>query len=98
MEASFVGHQAVLAVVGEVDVATASQLEECLLDLLHRPLERLTVDMSATTFIDLTGLRALVVGLTTARECGVELTLASPTASVLKVLEIAGVDQIVRVG
>lgn len=94
VEASFAGHQAVLAVIGEVDAATAPQLEECLLDLLHRPLERLTVDMRATTFIDSTGLRALVAGLSRARQCGVEFTVASPTASVRKILEIAGVDEI----
>ena len=97
VEASFAGQQAVLAVVGEVDVATASQLEECLLDLLHHPLERLTVDMRATTFIDSSGLTALVAGLRRARECGVELTVASPTASVLRILEIAGVDQMLGV-
>jgi anti-sigma B factor antagonist len=97
LEASFAGDQAVLAVVGEVDVATASQLEECLVELLHRPLERLTVDMSATTFIDSKGLTALVAGLSRARDRDVEFTLASPTASVLKILEIAGVEQLLPV-
>src|SRR5437764_254298 len=83
-QAAFVGRNAVVAVVGEVDAATASQLEERLLDLLRRPLERLTVDLSATTFIDSCGLAALVAGLRGARERGVEFILASPTPSMLK--------------
>jgi anti-anti-sigma factor len=97
LEASFAGDQAVLAVVGEVDVATVPQLEECLVKLLHRPLERLTVDMSATTFIDSKGLAALVGGLSRARDRGVELTLASPTASVLRILETAASNSSSRV-
>ena len=66
--------------------------------LAHQPHRReLTIDLSAMSFIDSTGLGVLVGVLKRAREAGGELRLRGPSRSARKVLEISGLSRIVTV-
>jgi anti-sigma B factor antagonist len=46
--------------VGEVDIATAAELEEPIVELLERGFERVVVDLRAVTFFDSTAVHVLI--------------------------------------
>ncbi len=82
------GHRAVLRLSGEVDMATAPRLEAALQELADRRLTELIVDASMVTFMDSTGVHALVKGKQQIHETGSSLALvASP--QVRRILELA---------
>ena len=54
-------------------------------------------DMSATNFCDSSAVRHLVRASERAAEVGAELRLAAESGAVLRVLEVTGVDRILRV-
>jgi anti-anti-sigma factor len=75
---------------GELDIATAAQLERALVDD-RRPGDRVVLDLADLEFIDSTGLRAIVRGAEAARRDGWELHLRPGSLAVQRVFEIAGV-------
>lgn len=60
VEAEVIGSQAVVAVAGEIDAATAPILKEKLLALVETGVERVVVDLTEVTFIESVGLGTLV--------------------------------------
>jgi anti-sigma B factor antagonist len=85
---------AVLSVSGEVDLATAPQLRQQLVDLVADGHRRIVVDLSRTDFLDSTGLGALVVGLKRLRAHDGEMRVVCTTPRVRKVFEITHVDRV----
>jgi anti-anti-sigma factor len=77
----------VIAVAGEVDMATATQLEDSLLD--HRNTDVL-VDLSRVGFLDSSGVSALVRAYKALRDVGHTLRTTGEQDHVLKVLEVSG--------
>ena len=88
------GDAAVVRVVGELDLATAPQLRELLVDLVARGSRHVTLDLAEMAFIDSTGLKVFVAGLQRLRDCGGELALRSPSAGAMRVFEITGLTTI----
>lgn len=86
--------EAIVSVGGEVDAATSPQLAAELQRATAAGPRRVTVDLSAVSFIDSTGLGALVAALRHQREAGGDMWLRAPGASVRRVLEIAGLNQV----
>jgi anti-sigma B factor antagonist len=85
---------AVLRLSGEVDMGTASRLEAAFQELADRRLTEVIVDASMVTFMDSTGLHALVKGKQLIHETGSSLALvASP--QVRRVLELVFPDPLV---
>jgi anti-sigma B factor antagonist len=82
-----VGDDGVLVLVGEIDTYTAPELQEWLAPLA----EHCTVDLSGVTFIDSSGLRVIVEAHSGRRDQGGSVTLRSPSPSVERLLQIAGV-------
>jgi len=80
------GHETVVRVTGEIDLATAPQLEDCLLQLNGQPI---AVDFSAVTFMDASGIRVLVTTQQRARNGAFTLRGVQPAQ--MRVLEITGV-------
>ena len=86
-----IGPRMVLAVHGEVDLATAPQLS--------RAIERadafreIWIDLSATSFMDSTGLATLVGAYRSLAGGGRRLTVICPAGPVRRVFELSGVDQ-----
>lgn len=80
----------VLWVAGEVDIETSPALEEQLQAVLDEGHASVLVDLGQVTFLDSTGLSALIGGLRRCQAVGGELRLASPRPNVRKVLEITG--------
>lgn len=88
------GDTAVVRVVGELDLATAPQLRELLVDLVARGSHHVTLNLADLTFIDSTGLKVFVAGLKRLRESGGDLALRSPSAAAMRVFEITGLTTI----
>ncbi|MCG8917278.1 STAS domain-containing protein [Actinokineospora sp. PR83] len=85
----------VVSVTGEVDLATAPQLEAELSDALATPgATGVRVDLAGVEFMDSAGLRVLVAALRTAEEGGRTLTLAAPHDRVRRIIEITGLSEV----
>ena len=84
---------ALLVLRGELDMSTAPQLRECLVEIIDEG-ARIVIDMEALDFLDSAGLGILVGGLKRARTRGAELELVCTSRDVLKPLEITGLDRV----
>jgi anti-anti-sigma factor len=81
-----------LGVVGEVDLATAGQLNsEIVRTLTEQRPSRLEIDLAGVAFLDSTGINVLTTTLRTAREAGCELVVTNPRGPIARVLAITGV-------
>jgi anti-sigma B factor antagonist len=83
-------HGRTLRPAGELDIATAPQLERALAERLV-PGERILLDLGDLQFIDSTGLRVIVRAAETARTRGCELRLRHGPPAVRRVFELSGV-------
>jgi anti-sigma B factor antagonist len=91
------GRWAVLSVSGEVDVATAPQLRERLVDLVSEGHAHLVLDLNRVGFLDSTGLGVIVGCLKRARGNDGDLVLVCEQRSILKVLEITGLTAVFQI-
>lgn len=87
-----VGQQAVLEVGGEVDMYSSPTLRERIAELLDGDDKALVVDLSGTSFLDSTGLGALVAGLNHARQVGGQMPIVCSSDRILKLFRITGLD------
>ncbi len=86
------GGWTVLAVSGEIDIATAPSLREKLHALLADDRRNLVVDLDDVGFLDSTALGVLVGVLKRARTEGGELRIVTTQPRVRKVFEITRLD------
>jgi anti-sigma B factor antagonist len=81
----------VLAVSGEIDLASAGRFAQELALLVGEERDAARVDLSAVTFLDSSGVRELLAANRQAAANGRRLLLANPSAACRRVLEISGV-------
>jgi anti-sigma B factor antagonist len=81
---------------GRLNMVSARRLKELLADLVTGGTIRIVVDMAETTFLDSSGLGALIAGLKSARQAGGDLRIARPTPSVMTVFELTNLDKVLR--
>jgi anti-sigma B factor antagonist len=79
---------------GEIDLSTAGRVREALIAISHSGEHNVVVDMTNVTFVDSTGLSALVAPLKRFRAMDGQVVLRSPNKSVRKVLEITGLTRV----
>jgi anti-anti-sigma factor len=86
--------RAVVTIRGELDLATAPELETALLERLDAGQE-VVLDLRELQFMDSSGLRVLVTAHARAADGGPRFAIVRPLAGteVAKILEIAGVQQ-----
>jgi anti-sigma B factor antagonist len=84
------GADAVVTLVGELDMATAPSLADVLDSLLSDGPGEIVVDLAGLSFIDSSGLAVLVTTQNALGEQGRGLSLRSPRRHAVKVLEMAG--------
>jgi anti-sigma B factor antagonist len=89
--------QARVAIFGEVDAATASQLEQALVASSPDPAVELVVDCRGLEFIDSSGLNVFVANARRLHDAGGRLVLESLRPSTRRLFEIAGLDQVVTI-
>ena len=88
------GRWSVLEVGGEIDLATAPQLREAVLDLIQNGSHLVVVDLRGVEFMDSTGLGVLVGALKRLREQEGDLALVCTEGPVLKILALTGLDRV----
>jgi anti-sigma B factor antagonist len=92
------GPRDVVAVMpAEVDCTNAAEVREVLLRTLNGPVGTLTIDMSATTFCDVAGVRALERAYQRAGACGTRLRLLAPAPGVVRILTLTGIHRIIPI-
>ena len=89
------GEWLVVAVAGEVDMATAPQLRDCLTD--HQDTD-VKVDLSRVGFLDSSGITVLVNAYKRLRDNGHRFRTASEQDNVLEVIKVCGLDDIFHAG
>ncbi len=80
--------------IGDLDLANAPLVRDELVRMLDEGVTKLGIDLSDLTFLDSTGIAALVVVRKHALELGVELDVHSPREAICHVLEACGVDEL----
>ncbi len=94
-EVSEIAGWTVVHVYGELDVATAPQLRELLIDLVGDGANRLVLDLDGVDFLDSTGLGTIIGALKRARTHGGELRLVCAQSRITRLFEITGLDKAV---
>src|ERR687893_429924 len=84
----------VISLAGEVDLYTAPEFKEQLLEVVGKGGKEVVVDLSRTTFIDSTTLGVLVGGIKRLRPTGGQLTLGCSDRNITKIFEITGLDKV----
>ena len=97
MDVSDVDGCTVVAVRGEVDLATAPALKNRLLELVADGKTEIVVDLTDTDFLDSTGLGAVVAAYKRVRAHDGHLRLVATSARVKRVFEITNLDRVVPI-
>jgi anti-sigma B factor antagonist len=84
----------VIALAGEVDLYTAPEFKQQLLDVIAKGAKDVVVDFSDTTFIDSTTLGVLVGGVKRLRSGDGQLSLVCNDRNITKIFEITGLDRV----
>ena len=88
------GDAHVIALSGEVDLYTAPEFKQQLLEVIGQGSKEVIVDFSNTTFIDSTTLGVLVGGVKRLRPNGGRLSLVCSDRNITKIFEITGLDRV----
>lgn len=92
------GTDAVVVVAGEIDLCTAPDMRQGIMDALADEPKRIRVDLTGVSLLDSTGVFVLVDTYKRAKERGVVLTVENPQQLVHRVLSICGLLEILTTG
>jgi anti-sigma B factor antagonist len=84
----------VISLAGEVDLYTAPEFKQQLLEVIGQGGKQVVVDFSNTTFIDSTTLGVLVGGVKRLRTNEGQLSLVCSDRNITKIFEITGLDRV----
>ena len=88
------GSVPVIAVGGEIDVATAPQQRECLHRVIAGGDANIVLDLLGVTFLDSTALGVLVGALKRCRELDGDLHVVVADPRIIKIFEITGLTNV----
>jgi anti-sigma B factor antagonist len=84
----------VISLAGEVDLYTAPEFKQQLLEVIAQGAREVVVDLTETTFIDSTTLGVLVGGVKRLREHEGRLAIVCSDPNITKIFEITGLDRV----
>jgi anti-anti-sigma factor len=87
---------AVVRLGGRVDLLTAVEVKHAFARAVAHGQRRLVVDLNDVTFIDSSGLGALIGGLKVARQAGGDLRIARPSDQARVILELTTLNRILK--
>ena len=90
LDVSLRGSAATLSVRGELDVSTAPELADLCRSVHALGARDVVIDLTDTSFLDSSGLRALIGARQLFSDGGGNVRLAHPTAPVLRLLDLSG--------
>jgi anti-sigma B factor antagonist len=93
MRSELEGDRGRLILTGELDIASAPQVDEAAAELLEKRLRQLVIDLSGLTFIDSSGLRTLIALNDRSAAEDWSLSLIRPSEPSLSVFQITGADE-----
>jgi anti-sigma B factor antagonist len=86
---------AVVAVLGEVDFANADEVAQGIRNAVAEwSPQEIRVDLTGATFIDSTGLGALIEGYRAAAEAGCRFLVTNPSDDFRRILSVTGLDEL----
>jgi anti-sigma B factor antagonist len=88
------GTTATVTIAGELDLASKAELDAAIADAFARAPERIVVDLAATTFIDSTGITALLRAHRRARAQSVGMAIIPGGDSVKTAMAMCGADSV----
>ena len=94
LRAEGTGATALVAVKGELDIATLPELEQVVRSLRSPDLERLVVDLREVAFLDSMSIEMLLRLHTELADAGAELLVVRGPRAVHRVFELTGLDQV----
>ncbi len=86
-----------ISLSGEVDLYTAPEFKQQLLDVIGQDAKEVVVDFTNTTFIDSTTLGVLVGGVKRLRTNDGRLSLICSDRNITKIFEITGLDKVFEI-
>ena len=84
----------VISLTGEIDLYTAPEFKQQLLEVIGEGANHVIVDLTKTTFIDSTTLGVLVGGLRRLRAHDGHLSIVCSDPNITKIFEITGLDRV----
>ena len=90
-------NRTVIAVSGEVDIASSPVLDAAVITAIGEGAKHITIDLTDVSFMDSSGLGVIVRGLKRSREADLDLDLVISNDRVLKVFAITGLDQVIKI-
>jgi anti-sigma B factor antagonist len=90
------GHEVVLHLTGEVDLATVTTLDATLMTAMIAG-SRLVVDMAGVVFFDSSGARVLRLAAERARESGAAVVIRNPRPIDRKVFALLGLETVLDI-
>jgi anti-sigma B factor antagonist len=84
----------VIALTGEIDLYTAPEFKQQLLEVIGEGAKHVVVDLTDTTFIDSTTLGVLVGGVKRLRPEGGQLSIVCSDRNITKIFEITGLNRV----
>jgi anti-sigma B factor antagonist len=90
-------NSSVVEVNGRVDSMSANQLGDALSNVIDDGHVKLVLDLSGVEYMSSAGLREIVTALKKVKRASGDLRLAQPSDRVREVLEMAGLDTIIRI-
>jgi anti-anti-sigma factor len=86
-----------IEVTGRIDSTNATKLGEALGEQIDAGRNQIVLDLSSVDYMSSAGLREMVAAAKRVRNSNGDLRLASPSARVREVLELAGLNMIFQV-
>ncbi|MFI5494336.1 STAS domain-containing protein [Actinoplanes sp. NPDC051859] len=84
-----------VTVLGEIDFSNADELAQTIQDAVARwSPDEVRVDLTDATFIDSTGLGALIEGYRAANEVSCRFVVTNPSSSFRRVLSVTGLSEL----
>jgi anti-sigma B factor antagonist len=96
LERTATGDVTVVRLDGRLDLLTAPRVRDHLSDALAGNQSRVIVDLADVSFIDSSGLGALIGALKAARQGGGDLRIARPSSQARLILELTSLDRVLR--
>jgi anti-sigma B factor antagonist len=90
------GSAARVTATGELDLAAAPRLDETIGTLVgNDTVRRVVIDLAGVTFVDSTGLHALVKRARSAGQDGIEFEVTRPSGHIRRLFVLTGMDQVI---
>ncbi|HWS33696.1 MAG TPA: STAS domain-containing protein [Actinoplanes sp.] len=86
-----------LELTGDIDISTVEGVRVALLEAITARPHRIVVNMAGVSFIDSTGLGALIGGFQRARDNHIEFLLSEPSPQVRQILILSGLLEVVPI-